>query len=150
MNAEAVSVIIPTYNRTEFLERAVRSVLTQTLPALEIVIIDDGSDPRHLNELTRISKLSTVISLHHLPVNTGLSHARNYGISVSRGDYLLFLDDDDALDPKMLETGASVLREREEIDIVTFGCKILSDTKDRKGRHQVLAAECYRKCPTRL
>ncbi|MEW6734646.1 MAG: glycosyltransferase [Acidobacteriota bacterium] len=144
MHNVAISIIIPTYNRTIFLERAIRSVLMQTLPAYEIIIVDDGSDAKYLPELRRISQLSANISLHHLPANSGVSQARNYGIIISRGNYLLFLDDDDAIHPEMFETAASAFKESDKIDIVIFGCNILSENKYSHDLHQIYYLFCYK------
>lgn len=87
----AISVIIPAYNAAAFLHHAIGSALHQTLPALEILVVDDGSR----DETSRIA------ASYGAPVrclrrdNGGLSAARNTGIQAARGEWLAFLDADD-------------------------------------------------------
>jgi glycosyltransferase involved in cell wall biosynthesis len=85
-----ISVVIPTYNRYEFLKRAVSSVLAQTYPPQEIIIIDDGST----DETAQIKNdFPSIIYL--LQNNYGVSHARNVGIEKSHFEWIAFLDSDD-------------------------------------------------------
>ncbi len=98
-----VSVIIPTFNRPAFLLEAVKSVLNQTCPALEIIIIDNGSGPEQWSKLSRMGALDDSIILVRLQSNKGPGYARNLGISISKGDWILFLDDDDILSPDFIE-----------------------------------------------
>ncbi len=94
-----VSVIVPTFNRSHLLGAAVNSVLEQTYPNIELIVIDDGST----------DKTGQVVSSFGADVrymyqqNRGPSAARNRGISISNGSYLIFLDDDDLLKPTMVE-----------------------------------------------
>jgi glycosyltransferase involved in cell wall biosynthesis len=104
-----ISVIIPTFNRTRFLEEAVESVLAQTRRAAEILIIDDGSDARFKPRLRQIARKDPRITLHSLPRNSGVSSARNKGLELARGDYLCFMDDDDLVPRRLFErTGAEL------------------------------------------
>ncbi|NQV30150.1 MAG: glycosyltransferase family 2 protein [Candidatus Marinimicrobia bacterium] len=96
-----ISVIIPTYNRARTIERALLSVLRQTYPALEIIVVDDASDdstPEILAEFKGKIKLITNES------NRGVSFSRNVGINSARGDWIAFLDSDDRWDKHKLET----------------------------------------------
>lgn len=111
----AVSVIIPTYNRADLVPEAINSVLGQTSIDVEVVVVDDGSTD------------STRALLHDLygerirylyQTNSGRSAARNRGIAVSRGHYLLFLDSDDMLLPGALEREAAYLDAHPNVDIV--------------------------------
>lgn len=86
-----VSVIIPTYNRTRLLERALRSVLAQAKPAQEIIVVDDGS-----NDGTTAMVRAHFPQIHYIwQHNRGVSSARNRAIEAARGDWLAFLDSDD-------------------------------------------------------
>lgn len=86
-----ISVIIPTHNRAHVLDRAIESVLAQTLKASEIVIVDDGSTD-NTAELVR----SRFPECHYVyQDNQGVSSARNLGIRIASGDWLAFLDSDD-------------------------------------------------------
>src|SRR5262249_49089948 len=99
-----VSVIIPTRNRPEFLEECVRSVLAQTSSVYETIIVNDGSDTQYLTELEQIANSNDSIHLYNLPTNRGRSFSRNFGLNQAQGDFILFLDDDDLLDPEMMST----------------------------------------------
>jgi glycosyltransferase involved in cell wall biosynthesis len=94
-----VSVIIPTYNRAEDLPRAVASVLEQTRPVLEIIIVDDGSED---DTEAVMAKLSGPIR-YLRQENAGVSHARNRGMKESKGTMVAFLDTDDRWHPRKLE-----------------------------------------------
>ena len=97
-----ISVIIPTYNRAEWLEEAVTSVLRQTLPPAEVVIVDDGSTDRTGSVVARLVRESSlpIRSLHQ--DNRGAAAARNTGIRAARGDVLCFLDSDDRFAPEKI------------------------------------------------
>ncbi len=102
----AISVIIPTYNRAEMVPLAIDSVLAQTHPADEIIVIDDGSVKDMREELARYGSKIKVIR----QANTGLSGARNTGIRAARNDWIAFLDDDDEHAPDRLERAAESIR----------------------------------------
>jgi glycosyltransferase involved in cell wall biosynthesis len=93
-----VSVIIPSHNRAEFLPRALDSVQAQSLPPLEIILVDDGSDD-HSAELIR-SRYPEVRYLRQ--ENQGVSAARNRGIEAAMGEWIALLDSDDAWLPGKL------------------------------------------------
>lgn len=107
------TVIITTYKRPRFLVRAIESVLAQTYPEIEVVIVDDNGkgSPDQLNTVTALGKYldKTNLIYHISPVNGGACEARNTGVRVSSGDYLFFLDDDDIFMPeKVAEQVASL------------------------------------------
>lgn len=88
----AVSVIIPTYNRSRMVVRAISSVLLQTYKDYEIVVVDDGSDD---GTREAVAQFGDRILYRALPENLGVSAARNAGIRLSRSPFLAFLDSDD-------------------------------------------------------
>lgn len=94
-----VSVIIPTYNREKYIERAINSVLSQTYKDFEILIVDDGS-----TDHTKKKVLEFGNSIQYIyQKNQGPSAARNKGIQLSQGEYIAFLDSDDCFLPQKLE-----------------------------------------------
>jgi glycosyltransferase involved in cell wall biosynthesis len=101
-----LSVIIPTFNRAHTLPRAVDSVLAQTRPADEILIVDDGSTDR-TRELIE-NGYPQCRYLHQ--ANRGVSSARNLGIREARGDWIALLDSDDAWLPDKLQRQEQALR----------------------------------------
>ena len=94
-----VSVIIPTFNREKFISECVQSVLAQTLPAREIIIVDDGSTDATYNILRDLgfNSLSTkkTVLRYFFQQNRGVSSARNLGIKEARSEYIALLDSDD-------------------------------------------------------
>lgn len=90
-----VSVVMPTYNCSEYIESAIESVFEQTYPDYEIVIIDDGSTDGTKETIKHYLKDDRVRYFYQS--NTGLPNARNRGLSEARGEYIVFLDADDEL-----------------------------------------------------
>ena len=91
-----VSAIIPTYNRPELLQRAIRSVLDQTYDNIELIVVDDCS-PTRLDNIVQSGSPDTttdIIFKRH-DTNRGVAAARNTGMEVATGEFIAFLDDDD-------------------------------------------------------
>jgi glycosyltransferase involved in cell wall biosynthesis len=96
-----VSAIIPTWNRRELVQRAIDSVLAQTRPIEEIVIVDDGStDGTEAALRTRYGDLVGTRIVYHRQENAGVSAARNAGMALARGRYFALLDSDDLWRPE--------------------------------------------------
>jgi len=126
--SQTISVIIPTCNRPGYLVHAVLSVLRQTQPVHEIIIIDDGSLLKHRPRIAALKELDDRIRIFHLSDNRGVSAARNYGFDKSTGEYILFLDDDDLLRPGMLESTLGILKKFLDIDVVSAGYDMFYDS----------------------
>ena len=90
-NSFSISVIIPTFNRLNYLERAIKSVLNQTISVDEIIVVDDGSNDG-TSEFIR-SKYPNLKYIFQL--NRGVSAARNLGIAAAKSNWIAFLDSDD-------------------------------------------------------
>jgi len=101
-----ISVVIPTFNRVELLQRAIRSVLVQTLLPKEIIVVDDGSVDQTRETIQ--SKYKGEVNYCYQP-NQGVSHARNTGINMAKGNWIALLDSDDEWMPEKLEQQAAVL-----------------------------------------
>ena len=108
-----VSVVIPCYNQAHFLGEAIESVLAQSYPNFEIIVVDDGSTDDTSEVAGRYPKVRLVRQ-----ENQGLSGARNAGLARSEGEYVVFLDADDRLLPEALETGLEYLEARPECAFV--------------------------------
>ena len=90
-----ISVIIPTYNRSKRLRKALESVVRQRLLPAEVIVVDDGSTDDTPQLIDRIRKISPLNLLYHFQPNRGPAAARNSGIEKASGKYLAFLDSDD-------------------------------------------------------
>jgi glycosyltransferase involved in cell wall biosynthesis len=109
MTTGAVSVVIPCYRSEQTIERAVRSVLDQTQPAREILVVDDASPDGTAALLDRLAAAHPSVRVLRLPRNSGPSAARNAGWAQARGDYVAFLDADDLWHPRKLEIQAAFM-----------------------------------------
>jgi glycosyltransferase involved in cell wall biosynthesis len=92
-NKSLVSAVIPTYNRPQLVQRAVRSALAQDYAELEVIVVVDGPDIETEKVLEDI--LDTRLRVIVLPRPVGAAEARNLGVAAARGDWIAFLDDDD-------------------------------------------------------
>ena len=115
MDEKKVSVIIPCYNGARFLGEAIESILAQTYSAFEIIVIDDGSTDNSAEVTAGYPGVRYI-----LQENQGVAMVRNTGLHASKGDYLVFLDQDDLLLPSALETSVKCLNDRPECGF-TFG-----------------------------
>lgn len=111
-----VSVIIPTYNCTEYISNAINSVLSQTYKNYEIIVIDDGSTDNTKDKL--IPFISEEKIKYFYIKNSGPAKARNVGIKKSKGDYIAFLDSDDLWLPDKLMLQIDFLDRSSDIEVV--------------------------------
>ncbi len=124
-----ISIIIATYNRADYIEDTLRSIVAQTYTDFECIIVDDGSTD-HTSEI-----VATIIEqdnrftyiLRPDSVKKGANHSRNYGYSLSKGSYVKFFDSDDLMLPTHLERSISVL-ENGNYDFVVADCINFDDT----------------------
>lgn len=105
-----ISVVIPTYQRLQACKRAVSSALEQELPALEVLVCDDGSTDRTQEELEAWASEEPRLRYLRLPRNFGApAAARNLGTQSAKGDWVAFLDDDDQWVPGKLRVQAEAI-----------------------------------------
>jgi len=107
--AELVSVVIPCYGQAHFLPEAIESVLAQTYPHLEVLVVDDASADNASPVAARYPGVRCVRG-----ENAGMAGARNFGIRNTSGDFLVFLDADDRLAPNAIELGLEALEKHPE------------------------------------
>lgn len=106
-NNYIISIVIPCYNDEQYVEQAVNSVLNQTYPHKEIIVVDDGSNAKTKEILKRLEpKITKLITQE----NSGQSKARNVGIEAANGFYILVLDSDDYFEPTFCEKAMLVLQ----------------------------------------
>lgn len=109
MDRPTVSVVMPTNRRSEYLAEAVSSVRAQSVPASEIILVDDGSPEPGLAD---IAHDLGVTYIRQPP--RGISAARNAGVAAARGDWIAFLDDDDVWHPDRLAAQLAALAARQD------------------------------------
>ena len=115
-----VSVVIPCFNQARFLAAAVRSVQSQHGVILDTIVVDDGST----DETAAVAKscgADTILRQR----NQGLSAARNAGLEIASGEYVVFLDADDELMPDVLSQQIAVLRDRPDAACVAGRCRLI-------------------------
>jgi glycosyltransferase involved in cell wall biosynthesis len=118
-----ISIIIPTYNRLDYLEEAVKSVVNQVYKNIEILVIDDGSK----NNYAEIICNKYEKCIYHHKDNGGLSSARNYGILNSKGEFIAFLDDDDSWNPEKLTKQLKIFSANPKIDLVHSSALVMDE-----------------------
>jgi glycosyltransferase involved in cell wall biosynthesis len=112
-----ISVIIPAYNRAREVGNAIDSALAQTLPPLEVIVVDDGSTDETPEVLARYGDRIRIVRQE----NQGVAAARNAGIAVARGELLAFLDSDDVWLPRKSELQAARIDADPELGLVHCG-----------------------------
>ncbi len=117
-NNYKVSIIVPIYNREDYLDRCISSMINQTFQNIEIILVNDGSTDRSAEICDSYAQKDSRIIVIHKP-NGGVSSARNAGLEIMTGDYLCFCDSDDFFAPEMVEkTLKQILAEK--ADMCTF------------------------------
>lgn len=142
-----ISIIVPIYNVEQYLPRCIDSLIRQTYRNIEIILVDDGS-PDSCGEICEeYSKKDNRIKVIHKQ-NGGLSDARNAGLDIAQGDYLLFVDSDDWIEDETCETVLKFAIEN-KADIVPFGIAKVYENGTKKIQpiklqKEVASAECIK------
>lgn len=129
-----VSVIIPTYNNAIYIQECIQSVTTQSYTDWECLIIDDGSTDETAVLVKEMTATDTRIKYIHQE-NSGVSAARNKGIGEASGEYLLFLDGDDTLNPLALEKMTAILENNSDALLVYSDAAIFGISQNYSHLH---------------
>lgn len=122
MEQTLVSIIIPCFNHGKFIDEAINSCLSQTYKNIEIIVINDCStDPFTIDVLNNLNYPKTRV-IHHKK-NKGIAAARNSGISISNGSFILPLDADDKIDPTFIKKTVQVLERKQDVGFVSTGLR---------------------------
>lgn len=113
------SIILPCYNVENYLPRAIESVLNQTNPNFELLVVIDGSPDNSKAIAETYALKDNRIQVYEKP-NGGLSDARNYGLERAKGEFIYFMDPDDWIEPNLLEDNLKLI-EQKQLDFVVFG-----------------------------
>ena len=140
-----VSVVIPTHNRSFLLKRSIMSVISQSYPNIEIIVVDDHSEDETQKTVSSFADLRIIYIKSQ---EKGRSHARNFGISIARGEFLAFLDDDDVYEKDKIKiqldlarkypnysffVGKSVLKDHHENVIDDLGIQYFDSNPVRRS-----------------
>lgn len=118
-----ISVIVPVYNVEPYLKRCLDSIINQSMNEIEILVIDDGSTDGSGKICDEYAKLDNRIRVIH-QVNGGLSHARNVGLDIAQGKYVMFVDSDDYVDKYFCQIPYEIAKHY-NCDIVIFCTRTL-------------------------
>ena len=127
VDTKLISIIVPIYKVEQYLPRCIDSLINQTYRNIEIILVDDGSPDRCGEICDSYAKVDPRIIVVHKE-NGGLSDARNKGIDIATGDFVMFVDSDDWLESSCCETVVSSFNYN-HADIVSFGIQLVGDNK---------------------
>jgi glycosyltransferase involved in cell wall biosynthesis len=132
----SVSVVITTYNRPQFLKRAVQSAL-QAGPDLEVIVVDDCSTDETPDVCAELADVRYI----KLSTNQGLAHARNVGVAESSSEFIAFLDDDDLRLPDSLEKQLCKMMAEERIALC-YARALIGDARRQLPTGEIYPSEC--------
>lgn len=137
-----VSIIVPVYNASEYLDTCLKTLVNQTIDDMEIIAIDDASSDNSLMILKNYANRYSNLRVYHNEENLGQSVTRNKGIDLASGEYIGFLDADDYVSLSMYKTMYEAALKNNLPDIITSSLKFVTDdsyafkdyTRDLNGR----------------
>src|ERR1019366_3526420 len=118
---------VPTFNRGYILGEAIQSILDQTYPHFELIVVDDGSTDDTADVVNSFK--DTRVHLIQHPKNAGAAAARNTGLAAAQGDLISFLDSDDLWNPNKLALETSFLQGHPEVDAVFTDLSKIDDER---------------------
>lgn len=127
-----ISVVIPLYNKEKSIAQSLKSVLNQAYTHFEIVVVDDGSTDKSVEEVRSIGDDRIQLLGQS---NAGPSKARNTGVKNSKGDWIVFLDADDELLPDALSIFAEIIVEHQDVDIIDCNRYVRRGNDEQLGFH---------------
>ncbi len=130
-----ISVVVPTYNRADLLDRAIASVLAQSIPVREILVVDDGST----DGTAALAGTWPAVVRYIRQANGGVAVARNTGIAAARGEWIALLDSDDQWAPEKLAAQMAALAARPECRWSCSGCVLIDATDAPRAGPQSFA-----------
>ena len=141
-----LSIIIPVYNKRDYVRKAIESVMAQTYTDYELIVVDDGSTDGsgelcdELVRLSGITQMDKVRIIHQ--ANQGVAAARNNGVAVSQGEYVAFLDADDWWAPTYLERMMWLIEHYPEAGLYACNYWYVKTGKTRVGVTKVSSVQC--------
>jgi len=144
VDSPKVSVIVPTYNRADRLERALNSIVSQTCQDFELIVVDDGSTDKTYQLMKSFPKAQ----YFYIKKNSGVSKARNVGLAFAKGELICFLDSDDLWKEKKIQIQSLWLENNKDSQIcytdeiwVRNGVRV-----NPMNRHRKYSGDIFRHC----
>ena len=141
----SVSVVVPAYNAERYLEECLTSILAQSFPDLEVILVDDGSTDR----TPEIAQTFVPRIRYHRQENQGVAGARNTGIRLAEGEYVSLVDADDALCPRATETQVELFTRYPQAGMVHGGAHLIDELGRSLGRRGSPVGEAVSYAPSR-
>jgi glycosyltransferase involved in cell wall biosynthesis len=133
-NALSLTAILPNYNHSQFLQESIGSLLGQTRPADELIIIDDASTDNSVAMILDMIGKSPKAKLLRNPKNIGVVASMNKGLANATGDIVFFAAADDIYYPRLLEVGAAMLEAYPQAALFSALCDLIDASSANKGR----------------
>lgn len=141
-SAPIVSVIVPVFNVEKYLKRCLDSILAQSLDNWELICVNDATPDASSTILAEYASRDSRIRIINHSENKGLSEARNTGLRNARGRWILFVDSDDCIHPRLLEYTIN-LGEQHDASLVTFDYEKVPCDYELPESHNILDASIY-------
>lgn len=113
-----ISIIIPVYNAEKYISNTIKSLFSQTYKNFEVIIIDDGSSDNSMQIVDKEMKQKNIPYTIIRQANQGVGKARNVGYENANGEWILFLDADDTINPFSIEIYTKIIEKEEKVDII--------------------------------
>ncbi len=140
-----LSIIIPIYGVEKYLRDCIDSVLAQTYKDIEVILVDDGSPDRCGEICDEYARSDSRVTVIHKE-NGGLSDARNAGLEIAQGEYILFVDSDDMIKKKTAEHLLECIK-RENAQIVYYNAETLyEDFENKDHKEELIRKHSYKTC----
>jgi glycosyltransferase involved in cell wall biosynthesis len=138
-----VSVVVPLYNTEKYIAECVNSALNQTLKDVEVLAVDDGSSDRSAEIVREIARRDNRVRLlqHRGGINLGVSRTRRLGIQEARGEYIAYLDADDAFEPSKLERQVNLMKAHPACHLCHTGVKVVKVPLENQELAKLLESE---------
>ena len=140
------SIVIPVYNSAKTIRECLESIVTQSFPDFEVIIINDGSTDETETLVKSFSENDSRIKLYSFP-NSGVSETRRRGISFSTGEYILQVDSDDTINSELLDRLAQVICKFEFPEVIRFQCELVGDNPEKDHQRYNCHSKLYRVMP---
>lgn len=137
-----VSVIVPVYKAEKYLRKCVDSILAQTFRDFEVILVDDGSPDRSGEICDEYAAKYDCVRVKHIS-NGGAAVARNRGIDMAKGEFIMFVDSDDTIEPDMLAELVSLQR-RHKVDIAASRLRMKSEYEHQPIEVRFAGIDCIR------